>query len=221
LKRKAFITEKILKESGAQRWVEVEIQERKDPIFRQENRGRPGSKTRYLRKERLKFSVALKVKEAVIEADARSDGMFPLITNCKDLSKKQILEAYKFQPKLEKRHEQLKTVQDLAPVWLKNVTRIEALLFLYFIALLFHSLLERELRLGMAREKIERLPLYPEDRDCRAPSADRILEVFNSLQRHRIYEKGRLTHLYDPQLEKMHLQILELLGLSPHIFKGV
>jgi transposase len=214
-------SEKILKESGAQRWGEVEIQERKDPVFRQEMRGRPGSKTRYLRKERLKFSVTLKVKEAVIEADERSDGMFPLITNCKDLSKKQILEAYKFQPKLEKRHEQLKTVQDLAPVWLKNVTRIEALLFLYFIALLVHALLERELRLGMARRKIERLPLYPEDRDCRAPCADRILEVFNSLQRHRIYEKGRLTHLYDPQLEKMQLQILELLGLSPRIFKGV
>ena len=36
-------------------------------------------------------------------------GMFPLITNCKDLSLKQTLEAYKFQPKLEKRHEQLKS----------------------------------------------------------------------------------------------------------------
>ena len=106
-------------------------------------------------------------------------------------------------------------------MWLKNVTRIEALLFLYFIALLVHALLERELRLGMARQKIERLPLYPEDRDCRAPCTDRILEVFNSLQRHRIYEKGRLTHLYDPQLGKMHLQILELLGLPPRIFKAV
>jgi len=52
----------------------------------------------------------------------------------------------------------------MAPVWLKNVGRIEALLFLYFVALLVHALLERELRLGMARENIESLPLYPEER---------------------------------------------------------
>ena len=69
-------------------------------------------------------------------ADGRSDGMFPLITNCRDLSAAAILAAGKFQPCPEKRHEQLKAVQDLAPVWVKNVSRIEALLFRYFIALL-------------------------------------------------------------------------------------
>lgn len=40
---------------------------------------------------------------------------------------KTLKEAYKFQPKLEKRHAQLKSVQNLAPMWLKNVSRIEAL----------------------------------------------------------------------------------------------
>jgi len=67
-------------------------------------------------------------QDNIVAVDERSDGMFPLITNCKDLSLKAILEAYKFQPKLEKRQEQLKSVQDLAPVWLKKVSRIEALL---------------------------------------------------------------------------------------------
>lgn len=107
--------------------------------------------------------------ESAIEADERSDGIFPLIANGKDLSKKQVLEACWFQPKVEERDERLKPVQDLAPLWLKKVTRIEALLFLVFIALLVYALLERELRLGMTRQKIERWPLYPEDRDGRAP----------------------------------------------------
>ena len=146
--------EKILTECGAGRWMRAEITERKEPVYRQEKRGRPGDKTKYLRRERLRFSVAARVKDEVIIADERSDGMFPLITNCRDLPCKEILAAYKFQPSLQKRHEQLKTVQELAPVWLKNVSRIEALLFLYFIALLVHALLEREVRLGMAKANI-------------------------------------------------------------------
>ncbi len=93
--------------------------------------------------------------------------MFPLITNGRDLSLRRVFEAYKLQPKLEKRHEQLKSVQDLAPVWLKSVSRIEALR-------------------GMVRDKIESFPLYPEERECRAPSTERILDLFVTLQRHRL-----------------------------------
>ena len=37
--------------------------------------------------------------------DARCNGIFQLITNCRDLSIAKLLEAYKHQPTLEKRHE--------------------------------------------------------------------------------------------------------------------
>jgi transposase len=211
---------KLLKEAGAERWVRVEIEERKEPVYRQEKRGHPGPKTRYLRKERLRFSVATRIKDDVVAADERSDGMFPLITNCKDLSLKESLEAYKFQPKLEKRHEQLKSVQDLAPMWLKNVSRIEALLFLYFVALLVHALLEREVRLGMAREKLDRLPLYPEERECKAPSTERILDVFAPLQRHRLHKRGRLVQVFEPELYELHRQILRLMRLPASIYRS-
>lgn len=210
---------RVLKEAGADRWVGVEITERKEPVFRQEKRGHPGPSTRYLRKERLRFSVVARMREDVIEADARTDGMFPLITNCRDLSLKQVLEAYKCQPKIEKRHEQLKSVQDLAPVWLKNAARIEALLFLYFVALLVHALLERELRQGMAREKVDSLPLYPEERECRAPSTERILDLFAPLQRHRLYKRGRLLQVFEPQLSTLHETVLALLRLPVSAFR--
>jgi transposase len=211
--------EKILAECGAGRWLVAEITERKEPVYRQEKRGRPGDKTKYLRRERLRFSVAARVKEEVIIADERSDGMFPLITNCRDLLCKEILAAYKFQPSLEKRHEQLKTVQVLAPVWLKNVSRIEALLFLYFIALLVHALLEREVRQGMAKAKISSLPLYPEERDCRAPSTERILDLFQPLQRHRLNQNGRLIQIFEPELNQLQRDILQLIGLSTSDFQ--
>lgn len=210
---------RILKEAHAERWVRVEITERMEPVYRQERRGHPGPNTRYLRKERLRFAVAARVKDEVVAADARTDGMFPLITNCRDLSLKEILDAYKFQPKLEKRHEQLKSVQDLAPVWLKNIGRIEALLFLYFVALLVHALLEREVRQGMAREKIESLPLYPEERECRAPSTERILDLFAPLQRHRLLKEGRLVRVFDPELNKLQHKILALMRLPTSILR--
>jgi transposase len=211
--------QRIVKEAGAERWVRVEIQPHNEPVFRQERRGHPGPHTRYLRTERLRFSVAAHIKADVVAADERSDGMFPLITNCKDLSLQAILAAYKFQPKLEKRHEQLKSVQDLAPVWLKNVSRIEALLFLYFVALLVHALLERELRRGMAREQLDRLPLYPEERECKAPSTERVLDLFAPLQRHRLRKLGRLVQVFEPELTALHKQILGLIGLPAAAFR--
>jgi len=66
-----------------------------------------------------------------IAEDALRDGVFPLLTNCHDLSMKQVLEAYRRkQPLIEKRHEMLKTVLAATPMFLKNVARVEAFLFL-------------------------------------------------------------------------------------------
>lgn len=208
----------VIEQSGAGRWVTFEVEQHAEPAFRQESRGRPGAKTRYRRQERLRFSVSSKAYPEIIEADARSDGMFPLITNTKDLSKAKILEAYKFQPRLEKRHEQLKSVEHVAPVFLKKVSRIEALLFLCFLALLVQALLEREVRSAMAREQIEMLPLYPEERECRAPSTERILELFASLQRHRLSDQGRVVKIFEPELTSLQHKVLGLLGLPLSIF---
>ncbi|MBK7250992.1 MAG: hypothetical protein IPI06_08975 [Gammaproteobacteria bacterium] len=64
--------------------------------------------------------------------DERSDGIYPLITNDRTLTPLQVLEAHKAQPRLEKRFEQLKTVHEIAPVFLKNPARIEAFFTIYF-----------------------------------------------------------------------------------------
>jgi hypothetical protein len=95
---------------------------------------------------------------------------------------------------------------------------MEALLFVLFVALLVHALLEREVRTAMAARAIPALPLYPEERACKAPSADRILEIFSPLQRHTLYRKGRLQRRFDPELTALQRQLLALLGLSPKAF---
>ena len=53
---------------------------------------------------------------------------------------------------------------------LKSHSRIEAFLFLYFLALLTEALIEREIRRRMKELKISQLPIYPEGRPCAAPT---------------------------------------------------
>ena len=82
---------------------------------------------------------------------------------------------------IEKRFEQIKTVHEIAPVFLKNEGRIEALFTLYFLALLVQALIERELRLAMKRENIADLPMYPEHRLCAHPATEQILGLLTLL----------------------------------------
>jgi hypothetical protein len=204
--------ERILANGGASRWAGVEVTEGVDSRFKQERRGRPGAGTRYVKVERSRFTVAWKPKADVIAYDARSDGMYPLITNCDDLPAGDVLQKYKYQPNLEKRHEQLKTVYAVAPAFLKDEGRIEALLLLYFVALLVQALIERQVRTSMKAEKLRVLPLYPEDRECQAPTANRILEVFENLQRHDLMEGATLRKCFEPKLTPLQEDLLRLLG---------
>jgi transposase len=164
--------EKIVEEAGANRWIDLDVVETIETTHKQEKRGRPGPNTRYIAIGRTRFQVNWEINNSNVKADACSDGMFPLITNCEDISLKEILEKYKYQPKLEKRHEQFKTVYGIAPVLLKNITRVEALLFVFFIALLVQSVIEREIRLKMKKAGLEGIPIYPEKRQSASPTTD-------------------------------------------------
>jgi transposase len=207
----------LLTAAGAAQWVTVTIEETEAPVFRQARRGHPGPQTPYLRTVRSRFQVRATTRTDLVEQEARTDGMFPLLTNT-DLTPAQILEAYKAQPRLEKRFAQLKSVQAVTPVWLKSATRVEALLFLYFLALLIQALLERQLRQAMTAAGIDHLPLYPEERECRAPSAERLLEVFASLQRHDLWAGDRRIQTFQPELDSLQEQIVTLLEMHPADF---
>ncbi len=215
----AAAVEALLAARGAERWISYEVVPVDEASFHQEKRGRPGQNTRWRRRLKRRFRLTWHLCEAEIAADARADGLFPLLTNRRDLTAGAILEAYKSkQPLVEQRHDLLKNVAAAAPVLLKSPSRIEALLFLIFVALLVHALIEREVRAAMAARDIKTLPLYPEDRECKAPSTDRIFEIFGPLQRHLLCRKGRLMQRFDPELTALQRRLLSLLGLSPKVF---
>lgn len=214
----AQAVEKILAKTGADRWMDYQVVAIEKPTYHQEKRGRPGMKTRWRRRLRTRFQLTWNLRQAQIDYDARCDGLFPLITNT-TLSPKEILAIYKSkQPLVERQHHLLKAVQSGVPVFLHSSSRIEALFFLHFVALLLNALLERQVRQAMAARGIKRLPLYPEDRDCKAPSAERILETFGSLQRHILRTNGDVIQRFDPELTALHRKILGLAGVSPLAF---
>ena len=165
----------------------VDINEEAQATYRQATRGRPSSDTKYVRHARPCFRVSVKVNPSAVAAAEEEDGVFPLLTNDRQLSAEQVLRAYKRQPLIEKRFSQFKTDFAVAPVYLKNVARVQGLLAVYFLVLLIQTLLERELRMALRKTGEESLPLYPESRPCRRPTTRRVLDAFDAIQRHVPY----------------------------------
>lgn len=146
------------------------------------------------------------------------DGIFPLITNL-DLDAADVLSRYKYQPMLEKRHEQMKSVYRIMPVLFKNVERIEVFLFLYFIAMLVQALIERDLRKSMKQAGIESLPIYSEGRECTSPTAYRIFSQFENMEEHHLLFAGREIRRFHTELSTIQKMILSLLGIPAEKFK--
>jgi transposase len=204
----------ILASCETEAWIVVEVERKDVETFRQARRGRPGNETQYVRNVTTRFDLTYRIDDAQVAEDAKTDGIFPLITNVADLSALELLKTYKRQPTIEKRFSQLKTDFEVAPVYLKAVHRIQALLALYFFALLLEALLERELREAMRRNGDDSLPLYPEGRACRWPTARRVLDLFEPIQRHSLTHGKRPAEVLVTDLTRVQRRLLKLLGLS-------
>jgi len=212
--------EEILEHYRVRRYLKVKRTVRPEHTFKQARRGRPGPDTAYRRITRRRYDLEWALDQAAVAYDEKSDGMYPLLSNDRNLTPAQVLEAHKGQPAIEKRFEQLKSVHEIAPVFLKNPFRIEAFFTLYFLALLVQALIERELRLAMKRERIRELPLYPEQRLCKRPTTEQILRLFSLAERHTLLREARIVQIFPAELTDLQIQVLELLGVPLEVFRG-
>ena len=143
-----------------------------------------------------------------------------MITNDLKLTEQEMLLAYKGQPMVEKRFAQLKTDFAVAPIYLKEATRIQALLCLYFFVLLVEALLERELRQAMVRTKVDRLRFYPEGRACSYPTVPRLIEVFEDVHRHQLKGGTESAVVLTTELSQLQRTILRLLDIPQSAYDG-
>jgi len=209
----AEAVEALLRDCEVSQWISVQIEEQVTETYHQERRGRPGEKTRYVREEKLRFTLKHRIELERLDEEARCDGIFPLVSNDRAMTERELLLAYKQQPAIERRFEHLKTDFVVAPVYLKEVSRIQALLCVYFLVLLIEALLERELRRAMERTGIESLPLYPEGRACRRPTARKVIDLYEDVHRHSMRSGKRPAEVFSTELTRLQRRILRLLGI--------
>ena len=210
----------LLQRLDVTRFLDVQIGVEPEHRYVQAQRGRPGPQTRYRRLTRVRLRVTWTLNEAAIAYAQKSDGMYPLLTNDRQLTPKAVLEAHKRQPALEKRFEQLKTEHEIAPVCLKNEGRIAAFFCVYFLALLVQALIEREVRRAMQREGLRDLALYPEQRPSRRPTATQIFRLFNAVERHAVVAGDTTLRVFEPELTDLQRQVLRLLGISERVYRS-
>jgi transposase len=156
-----------------------------------------------------------------LRQEANTDGVFPLVTNlpANKTKKLDVLQIYRYQPYVERRFENLKTEYSVTPVYLKRAQRVVGLIHVYFLALMVAALIEREIRQGMSRDNIEMLPIYPEARECRSPTAPRIIDYFSQVEWFR-HVGEQATAIFPVQLSSLQAQVLSLLGVPRKDYEG-
>lgn len=203
----------VLAAAGAARFIDATVTETTEVSHRQARRGRPGKNTDYRRIETTRFSVTATIRDDVVRNEAASDGCWPLVTNDRDLSAAELFASYRWQPNLECRHRLLKGPLHVAPVWLNSPSRIEAFGFCAYVALLVHALVERQLRRAMACDGLDALPLYPEDRDCTAPTATKVFDAFADAFLVTFDRGSGQVDEFAPDLTPLQRHLLDLVGV--------
>jgi len=206
--------EGILKKRHCQELIRYEVHATREYQQTYQKKGRPTKDTPKKVTWKNFYSIMFAVDQETVKSEMTTDGVFPLITNldAKTHSAKKVLEIYKFQPFLEKRHTQLKTYQEIAPVYLKKPERVVAFLHIHVMALMVASLIERTIRLAMRKKGIDSLHIYPENRPCKSPTMFDIDRLFRNVERYEV-SVSEDTIVFPAELTKAQKEVLTLLEI--------
>ena len=205
---------------GTKEFLDIRILTERKQIKVKVSPGRPSLKSVYKNKWEFKHSIQWELnKQALLEA-SKTDGTFPLITNTA-LEACEVLKKYKSQPFLEKRMYTKKTVLEVAPVFLKKESRIEAILFLYFVALMIVSLIERKIRMNMGKEKIEKLPILPQGMNSKKPTWNNTRYFFRNVHYSEIIRDGVCIQAAVKGLGELHELVLRLLEVPDSTYRNL
>ena len=209
--------DEILTQHHAEEWITVEVKWDAVEKFKAITRGKPTAETPFRRIIQQVPRLHISTNAANIARSAAMDGIFPLTTNTKE-KPVDVFKIYKYQPRIEKRHALLKSTLEVAPIWLKKNARIEALMFLEFIAQIIAALIERDLRKKMVEKKIELLCSLPEGRASKTPTIEQVLRLFENQNKHALYDGDRLVKQFADPLTPVQSQILQLLEIPTAVY---
>ena len=205
---------------GVKQFLDVKIVTERKQIKVKISPGRPSLKSVYKNKWQFKHSLQWELNQHALLEASKTDGLFPLITNTA-IEACEVLKKYKSQPFLEKRMYTKKTVLEVAPVFLKKEKRIEAILFLYFVALMIVSLIERKIRMNMAKTDIEKLPILPQAMNSKKPTWNNIRYFFRNVHYSEIIQDGLCIQSMVKGLSALHKQINRLLDVPDSVYQNL
>ena len=94
-------------------------------------------------------------------------------------------------------------------------------MFLYFIALMLVSLIERRMRMEMQEQRIERLPLRPAGMQTKKPTWRTIMESFHGVHLATIERFGKVIQTALKGMSDLRRQILALLKVPLTIYTSL
>ena len=99
--------------------------------------------------------------------------------------------------------------------------RIEAMLFLYFVALMIVGLLERNIRKNMQQEKIEKLRILPNGMKTATPTLNNINNFFRNVHLSVISNKNSTLSSSIKGVTDTHEQVLRLLKVPELVYSNL
>jgi transposase len=148
--------------------------------------------------------------EAALAVEASTDGWYALLTNLDpEINAADVLSAYKGQETVERRYHNFKGPIAVAPMFLKNNRRIEALITVICLALLIFSLVERAVRLAL-HPVVKLAGLW-----AGQPAKPTGRLIFTALARLRLIPANETNPAEIPRPPPLQARLLELLDIDP------
>jgi len=209
---------KILKENKVTGFIDVEIIETKEEKAVRGYLNRP-AETRTFVHLSLKYSV----NEMNKKKQFSRMGWRVFATNAPSerLNTIDAVQCYRNEYRIEHKFDELlNRVTALMPVYLNKPNRIKTLIRLLLLALKYVSLIEMQVRKGLADTKQTLKELYPGNpgRKTDKPTATMLLRAFEYITL-VIMPLGNQTIIKLTELKPSQLKILSLLNLSPQIYR--
>lgn len=219
LKTKAQIEQAcqtILKKKRVERFLIFTVNETTEQ-YKKRKKGRPrknAENEECILVTKIIYALSWSRNKQELDKEKKVDGLFPLLTTDNQLTASEVLQAYKYQPRLEKRFMQFKSIHNAAPLLFKRLERIEANMFAFFLALLVQALIEREIRHEMKKNDVKAIPIYPEARAAAHPTTSKVFDRFGHVSTYSIMENDMPIEEYRDELDNVHELVLRLMSIS-------
>lgn len=183
---------------------------------KRDGRGRPPKDWEPEYETVYRVEVDITLKEGARDLKHQMDSCFVLMTSVTDqeeLTDRELLEEYKNQTKVETHFATLKDPKKVGPVYLENPERVEALGYVFLLALLVYSMIQYRVRESLKDE--EDPMLLVGGKYSSRPTGRRVIERFSQM---KVVSVGGGKRRDFPDNLDVPERVFDLLGVDKEVY---